>query len=121
MEKRILIIEDEKFLRLLLASSFKKEGLEVFEAIDWEEGFKILEEQKIDLIVLDILLPGIDGVEILTQLKKDSRFNQIPVLVLSNLGQEEKIEECKKRGAVDYLIKANYTLGEIVERIKKYL
>lgn len=121
MKKQILIIEDEKFLSQLLVEGLKKEGLEVFTAIDWQEGSKILKEIKIDFIILDILLPGVDGVEILAQIKKDEELKSIPVLILSNLSQEDKIEECKKRGALDYLIKANYTIPEIIAKIKKYL
>lgn len=117
--KKILIIEDEKDLRFFLTKALKGEGFETLEAFDGEEGIEIAKKEKPDLILLDLLLPGINGYEVLTKLKKDPFLEQIPVIILSNLGQSEEIEKGMKLGAIDYLIKANFTLDEIVERVKK--
>lgn len=122
MKKKILIIEDEKTLRFLLAQILIEEGFDVEEVIDGEEGIKKLKEgSKPDLILLDLLLPGIDGYEVLSRIKRDLNYESIPVIILSNLGQKEEIEKGLKLGATDYLIKAHFTLQEIVEKIKKVL
>jgi DNA-binding response OmpR family regulator len=121
MKKKVLIIEDEKDLRFFIARALKEEGFEVIEAIDGEEGIEKAKKEKPDLILLDLLLPGISGYEVLIRIKKDPELEIIPVLILSNLGQQEEIEKGLKLGAVDYLIKANFTLNEIIERIKKII
>ena len=118
MAKKILIIEDDKFLRELMSQKLVKEGYDICEAIDGEEGAKKIKEEKPDLVLLDLILPGIDGFEVLTQMKNDSSISSIPVIILSNLGQKEDVERGLKLGAVDYLIKAHFTPGEIVEKIK---
>jgi len=120
MTKKILIIEDDKFLRELIVRKLKKEGFGIIEAIDGEEGLKKIEE-KPDLILLDLILPGIDGFEVLSKMKEDLTFSSIPVIILSNLGQKNDIEKGLKLGAVDYLIKAHFTPKGIVEKIKTNL
>lgn len=121
MAKNILIIEDDKFLRELIAQKLKKENYEIFEAADGEEGLKKAREEKPDLILLDLILPGMDGFEVLSRLKSDSGLINIPVIVLSNLGQTEDVERASALGATDYLIKAHFTPGEIIEKIKNAL
>jgi DNA-binding response OmpR family regulator len=118
MPKTILIIEDDKFLRELMAQKLVKEGYEVSEAVDGEEGIKKVKEENPALVLLDLILPGIDGFEVLTTMKDDPVLSQIPVIILSNLGQRDDVEKGLKLGAVDYLIKAHFTPGEIVEKIK---
>jgi DNA-binding response OmpR family regulator len=121
MPKKILVIEDDKFLRKLLIDRLVEEGYFVDGAIDGEEGLKKVKDEKCDLILLDLILPGINGFEVLSSLKKEKNLEGIPVLILSNLGQKEEIERGLKLGAVDYIIKAHFTLDEIVEKIKKIL
>jgi len=122
MKKKILIIEDEKNLKFLLGQALKEEGYEVEEAIEGGEAFRKLEQGlKPKLILLDLLLPGMDGYKFLTEIKKDARYEKIPVVVISNLGQEEEINKARELGASDYLIKAHFTLDEILEKIKKFL
>lgn len=121
MPKIILIIEDDKFLRELIAQKLRKEDYEVLEAVDGEEGVRKVKEEKIDLILLDLILPGIDGFEVLSRIKEDPLRSQIPVIILSNLGQKEDIERGLKLGAIDYLIKAHFTPGEIIDKIKNAL
>jgi len=115
---KILIVEDDRFLRELIARKLKNEGYEVMEAVDGEEGLKKIKEEKPDLVLLDLILPGIDGFEVLTRAKEDPVTAPIPVIILSNLGQREEIERGLKLGAIDYLIKAHFTPGEIIEKIK---
>ena len=121
MAKTILIIEDDKFLRELIAQKLFKEGYNIIEAIDGEEGIKKVKEEKPDLVLLDLILPGIDGFEVLSQIKEDPSLAQIPVIILSNLGQKEDVEKGLKLGAIDFLIKAHFTPGEIIEKINSAL
>ena len=121
MAETILIIEDDKFLRELIAQKLIKEGYEISEAVDGEEGLKKIKEEKPDLVLLDLILPEIDGFEVLTRIKEDPALSLIPVIILSNLGQKEDVERGLKIGAVDYLIKAHFTPGEIIEKIKNAL
>lgn len=117
----VLIIEDDKFLRELLAQKLKKEGFPVMEAFNGEEGLEKLKSEKTDIIVLDLILPGMDGFTFLEEMRKDPKIKSIPVLVLSNLGAPEDIERAKALGARDYLVKAQVVPIEIVERIKSTL
>ncbi len=121
MAKKILIIEDDKFLRELITRKLLNEAYEVSEAVDGEEGIKKIKEEKPDLILLDLILPGIDGFEVLSKKKEDPALASIPVIILSNLGQKDDVEKGLKMGAVDYLIKAHFTPGEIIEKIKVVL
>ena len=121
MAKTILIVEDDKFLRELITQKLIKEGYETSEAIDGEEGIKKVKEEKPDLVLLDLILPGIDGFEVLSKKREDPALVQIPVIILSNLGQKEDVERGLKLGAIDYLIKAHFTPGEIIEKVKNAL
>ncbi len=121
MAKTILVIEDDKFLRELITRKLLNEAYEVSEAVDGEEGIKKIKEEKPDLILLDLILPGIDGFEVLSKKKEDPALASIPVIILSNLGQKEDVEKGLKMGAVDYLIKAHFTPGEIIDKIKAAL
>ena len=118
---KILIVEDDKFLRELIVKKLVKENFEIVEANDGEEGFKMILAEKPDLVLLDLILPGIDGFEVLSRAKADESLKSIPIIVLSNLGQREDIEKCMKLGAADYMIKAHFTPIEIVEKIKSVL
>jgi len=118
---KILIIEDDKFLRELIVRKLTDEGFEIEEAIDGEEGIKKTKEIKPDLVLLDLILPGMDGFEVLSRIKGDPLLASIPVIILSNLGQREDIEKGLKLGAVDYLVKANFTPNEIIEKVKNAL
>lgn len=118
---KILIIEDDKFLRELIARKLTTENFETLEAVDGENGLKMLKEGKPDLVLLDLILPGIDGFEVLSKMKNDPTLAQVPVIILSNLGQREDVERGLKLGAVDYLVKAHFTPNEIIEKVKGVL
>lgn len=120
-KRKVLLVEDDKFLRELISQKLDKEGYDILEAIDGEEGIKKIKEEKPELVLLDLILPGIDGFEVLSQMKGDPNLASIPVIILSNLGQKEDVEKGLKLGAVDYLIKAHFTPGEIIEKIKAVL
>lgn len=118
---RILIIEDDKFLRDLISQKLKKEGFGILEAVDGESGLRIVAEEHPDLILLDLILPGLDGFEVLKRLKQNAGTASIPVIVLSNLGQKEDMDRARAAGAEDFMVKAHFTPGEIVSKIKAIL
>jgi DNA-binding response OmpR family regulator len=121
MAQKILIVEDDKFLRELIVKKLLGENYDVIEAADGEEGVKKIKEEKPDLVLLDLILPGIDGFGVLSQVKEDPAFASLPVIILSNLGQKDDVERGLKLGAVDYMIKAHFTPGEIIEKIRTIL
>jgi len=120
MEK-ILLIEDDLFLIDIYNVKLKASDFSVDVAEDGESGLAKAKENKYDLIILDIVLPGLDGRDVLRKLKSDKDLKNIPVIILSNLGQKNEIEEGMKLGASQYLIKAHYTPSEIVDEIIKIL
>ena len=121
MANKILLVEDDKFLRELMTQHMEKEGFEVVGVVDGEEALKRLETEKPDLVLLDLILPGIDGFEVLAKIKQDPSLTSIPVIILSNLGQKEDVDRGLKLGATDYLIKAYFTPKEIVEKVRGVL
>ena len=118
---KILLIEDDKFLRELIIQKLGREGYEVAEAPEGEAGLAKMKTEKPDLVLLDLILPGIDGFEVLSRIKKDPAIQSTPVIILSNLGQRDDVQKGIDLGAEDYLIKAHFTPGEIVEKIKTTL
>jgi len=119
--KTILLIEDDPFLIDIYTTKLKESGFKVEVATNGEEGIIKAQETKPNLIVLDIVLPQIDGWEILKEIKANPNLKKIPVVILSNLGQKSEVEKGIKLGAVKYLIKAHYTPSEVIEEIKKVL
>lgn len=121
MRKIVLLVEDDPFLMDIYNTKLEKEGFEVKIAENGEKALKILGKEKLDLLILDIVLPKIDGWEILEKIKKDRELKNLPVIVLSNLGQKAEVEKGLRSGAVKYLIKAHFTPAEVVNEIKKIL
>ena|SRR3989339_1125354 len=120
-QRKILIVEDDGFLIQMYAAKLEMEGFKVVAAVDGEKALRMVKKEEPDLILLDLLLPKKDGFEVLAELKKDQAVKDIPVVVLSNLGQKEDINRCLALGAKDYLIKAHFVPGEVVAKIKKFL
>ena len=117
--KSILLVEDDPFILDIYTTKLKQSGFNVDTAQDGEAAIRKLEENKPDLLVLDIVLPQVDGWEVLRRIKANQELKDLKVIVFSNLGQKEEIEKGMKLGSVKYLIKAHYTPSEIVEEIKK--
>jgi len=117
----VLVVEDDLFILELLSDKLRQSNFRVSIANDTQAASKILQEQKVDLILLDIVLPGVDGFTYLKELKTSDAWREIPVIVLSNLGQKEEIERGMSLGAADYIIKANNSPAEIVKRIEQVL
>lgn len=118
---RILVVEDDKFLRNIIVQKLNTEGFTVEEAVDGEEAFKKIKKDPPKLILLDLLLPAVDGFEVLRKMQEDKELVKIPVLVLSNLGQDEDIKRAKELGAKDYMVKAYFTPTEIIAKVQKIL
>lgn len=118
---KIMIVEDDQFLSSLSAGRLKKEGYKISVASDGEQALKMLESDIPDLMLLDIIMPGINGFEVLKTIKGDARYKDIPVVIFSNLGQDHEIEEAKRLGADDFMIKAKFTLKEVVDKISDLL
>ena len=121
MTKKILFIEDEPNLQRAVGGVLEKEGYEVKNALDGELGLAEAKKEKPDLILLDLILPKKDGFEVLTELKQAEETKEIPVIVLTNLESSADIEKALELGATTYLVKADYSLDEILEKIKKSL
>ena len=123
MPKTILFIEDESALQKTFREILSQEGYEMISALDGEAGLKLANPpaggRKPDLILLDLILPKINGFDILRQLKKDEETKEIPVIVLTNLEGIGDVDKVIELGATTYLVKAQYSLEEIVEKIKK--
>ncbi|MBU2036673.1 response regulator [Patescibacteria group bacterium] len=116
--KTILLIEDEPTLQKTLSSALTQEGYEIKSALDGEIGLRLAREIKPDLILLDLILPKLDGFEVLGELKKDGPLKDVPIIVLTNLESAPDIERALSLGATSYLVKANYDLKDVIEKIK---
>jgi len=117
----ILIVEDDKFLAGMYVTKLDLEGFTVSLANDGEKGLKLATEEKPDVILLDIILPKMSGFDVLKDLKDDPQTKDIPVVLLTNLGQRDDVQKGLDLGAVDYLIKAHFMPSEVVEKIKKII
>ncbi len=119
--KKILLIEDEGALQKSLGDTFREDGFEVISALDGEIGERLAKSEKPDLIILDLTLPKENGFEVFQALKDDEKTRDIPVVILTNLERIEHVERVLEMGAKTYLVKSNYTLKEILEKIKQVL
>lgn len=119
--KKILLVEDEPFLIDIYTTKLKKAGFGVSVARDGDSALRVVKEEKPELVLLDIVLPHIDGWEILRKIKSNKELKEVKIIVLSNLGQKQEVEKGLKLGATKYLIKAHYTPTEIIEEIKNIL
>lgn len=118
---KILVVEDDKFLRDLLVRKLNEEHFNLEIAIDGSEAINKINDWMPDLILLDLIIPGVDGFEVLKRIKEAPATSKIPVVILSNLGQQEEVERGLSLGAADYLVKAHLTPGEIIDKIKDIL
>lgn len=114
--KKILVCEDEKPIAKALVLKLNHEGFEAEAVHDGEEAIKILQERQFDLVLLDLIMPRVDGFGVLAKMQELK--NNTPVIVTSNLGQEEDLKRAKELGAINYFIKSNTSLQEIVDNIK---
>jgi len=119
--KIILIIDDAEDLRLIYVKKFRQEGFEVLEGKDGLDGLNIAFDKKPDLIITGIMMPRVDGFEVINTLKKDAQTKKIPVLVFSHLGRQEDIDKALSLGADDFLIQATFSPDDVVEKVRAHL
>src|SRR3989344_7810505 len=118
---KILVVEDEEILLTALKEELLTGGYEVEGAGDGVEGLEKVKTFKPGLILLDLLMPKMDGMEMLQKLKADQETRDVPVVILTNLSDYEKISEALSLGAMDYLVKANYKLEDLLEKVRTVL
>jgi len=117
--KKILLIEDEEILINILEKKLIQEGYKVVVARNGVSGLEEMRKNKPDLILLDIIMPIMGGIEVMEEMQKDEELKNIPILVISNSGQPIEIDRIQKLGAKDWLIKTEFNPQEVVEKIKK--
>ena len=121
MANKVLLIEDDPFLSSLLANRLKREGFDVLNVKSGNEAVKSLKAFTPDLVLLDLILPGKSGFEVLEEMKSDPQAPKVPVIIISNLGQDADLARGRELGAVDYVIKARTTIDEMVQKVKDFL
>ena len=121
VQKKILVVDDEPPVREIYSKEFSKAGYKVVLAEDGEEGLLKAGKDLPDLVLLDVMLPKMSGIDVLKALKKNELTKRIPVLMLSNLGEEHIIREGFGLGADGYLLKVSYTPSQVVEECRKFL
>lgn len=119
--KKILFIEDEQALQQTLGDLLRGEGYEVASAFDGETGLAMVKTENPDLILLDLILPKLHGFDVLKQIKENPDTRDIPLIVLTNLEGLGDVEKALELGATTYLVKANYSLDEVLEKVRKAL
>jgi len=119
--KKIVIVEDDEHIAKIYKIQFDKGGILNFIASDGEEGLAMITAEKPDLVILDLMLPKKDGFWVLEEMKKNPDLSKISVIVLSNLGQKVDKDRAMALGAVEYLVKVDYSIGDIINKINTYL
>ena len=119
MPKKILFVEDESALQKTFGDILKQEGYKMISALDGEAGLSLAKTEKPDLILLDLVLPKMHGFDVLKSLKEDAGTKDIPIIVLTNLESTGDVEKALELGATTYLVKADYTLEEVLSKIQK--
>ena len=121
-KNNILIVEDDMFLQGLATTKLEKEGFEMLVAGDGNDASKILETSTPDLVILDIILPGTtDGLGILKKIRENIKTKQTPVIMFSNMSDDTNVQKAKDLGANEYMVKSNFTLDELADKIKELL
>ena len=118
-DKKVLVVEDDTLLKDMLGQQLTKEGWQVLHATEGEQALQFASAEHPNIVLLDLLLPGMSGFEILEKMKGDDATKDIPVIILSNLGQQDDIDKGMKLGASDFMIKSNFTLDEVSAKIKQ--
>ncbi len=118
---KVLLMEDEAMLSTMYQTKFKRDGLLVEAAPDGEAGLALARAQKFDIVLVDIIMPKLDGFGVLKSLRATAEYKTTPIILLTNLGQEEDMKKGQALGATDYLVKANFTPTQVVEKIKQLL
>ena len=118
---KILVAEDDKLIAASLCDALKAEGYEPTAAYDGEEAVAKIKESKYDLLLLDIMMPKLDGIGVLWELKSNNETAKLPVIVLTNIGDVDTISKIVETGATDYLLKSDQSIDEVVKKVKEVL
>jgi len=119
--RKVVFIEDDSFLIDVVGGELQKDNVSYFNAKNGIDGLELVRNEKPDLVLLDLILPGISGFDVLKKIKEDPELSNIPVVVLSNLASKEDKEKAKELGAVDYMVKAQTMPDEVRAIVFKYL
>ncbi|OGY64508.1 MAG: hypothetical protein A3I24_04025 [Candidatus Harrisonbacteria bacterium RIFCSPLOWO2_02_FULL_41_13b] len=119
--KTVLIVEDDVFLMALLKNRMESEGFSILAAKDGEEAIKVLKDIKPDIILLDIILPGKSGFEVLEEMQSDPQIQNSPVMIISNLGQDMDIDRGRDLGALEYFVKARSSMDDVIVKVSNFL
>lgn len=118
---KIVLVEDDATLADMYTVKFTQEGFDLKVAVNGGQGLELIKKELPELVLLDVILPGMDGFAVLQEVKADPKTKSIPVILLTNLGQDADMEKGKQLGAADYLVKASLTPGEVVEKVRALL
>ena len=118
---KILLAEDDKFISKAYQDGLGRAGFEVIAAYDGNEALNKIKSKKPNIILLDLIMPEKNGFEVLEEIKADNDLKNIPIIILSNLGQSSDIQRGRDLGANDYLIKSNFSIKEVIEKMKEYV
>lgn len=118
---KILLVEDETMLASMYETKFKNEGLDITVAHDGEEGLAKAKAGQFDIFLVDIIMPKLDGFAVLKELRGLPQYKKTPIILLTNLGQEEDMKKGQSLGATDYLVKANFTPSQVAAKIREIL
>ena len=118
---KVLLVEDDKMIIDMYTLKFNQEGYDIVQAENGKDGLALAKKNIPDIILLDIILPQMDGFTVLKELKADDSTKNIPVVLLTNLGQDGDVKKGLELGAKDYLIKANFTPSQVVDKVKSVL
>ena len=121
VKKRVLVAEDDRFLRRACEAALRQLGLTVVTAADGEEALRIARSQPLDLILLDLLMPKLSGIEVLRAIRSEETMRSIPVVILTNSSRGQEADQAKQLGVEGYQVKANLSLGELGDQVKSLL
>jgi len=121
MKKKIVLVEDDRILSTTLGEELRDAGFEVAKAFDGEEALKVILEQLPDLVLLDLILPKLDGMSVFLKLQENQATSHIPVIVLTNLSDNAKVSEALQAGVFEYLVKSDWNMSDVAERVKEKL
>ncbi len=116
---KVLIVDDDKFLQKILTLKFSASGFDVLVASDGEEAVRMIRENEPNLVILDLIMPKLNGFEVLTEIRTDPKTGTLPVVILSNLGQEEDKRRAGEMGIADFLVKSEISIQEVVQKVKE--
>ncbi|KKU47627.1 hypothetical protein A3H10_04310 [Candidatus Uhrbacteria bacterium RIFCSPLOWO2_12_FULL_46_10] len=118
---KVLIVEDDSMILDMYVHKFEQEGFMVFQLERGDNVIELVEKEQPNIILLDVIMPGLDGFSVLQALKVNDKTSKIPVIILTNLGQDEDRTKGLTMGAIGYIVKSNMTPGDVVRKVREFL